>query len=78
MRLTDRQWEKIEHLIPDGTVVSDGKGRPRRGKREVLEGILWDVKKGARWRDLQKDYPPYQTCHRRFFSSGRKKVSLTR
>jgi transposase len=44
MRLTDKQWEKIEHLVPDGPVRSDGKGRPWRGKREVLEGILWIVK----------------------------------
>jgi hypothetical protein len=31
-----------------------------------LEGILWIVKTGARWKDLPKSYPPYQTCHRRF------------
>ena len=66
MRLTDKQWEKIQDLAPDGPVRSDGKGRPWRDKREVLEGILWIVKTGARWRDLPKDYPPYQTCHRRF------------
>jgi transposase len=66
MRLTDKQWEKIQDLVPDGPVRSDGKGRPWRDKREVLEGILWIVKTGARWRDLPKDYPPYQTCHRRF------------
>ena len=66
MRLSDKQWEKIEHLVPDGPVRSDGKGRAGRDKREVLEGILWIVKTGARWRDLPKDYPPYQTCHRRF------------
>jgi transposase len=66
MRLTDKQWEKIEYLVPDGPVRGDGKGRPWRDKREVLEGILWIVKMGVRWRDLPKDYPPYQTCHRRF------------
>jgi transposase len=66
MRLTDKQWEKIQDLIPDGPVRRDGKGRPWKDKREVLEGILWIVKTGARWRGLPKDYPPYQTCHRRF------------
>lgn len=66
MRLTAKQWEKIKGLVPDGPVRSDGKGRPWKDKREVLEGILWIVKTGARWRDLPKDYPPYQTCHRRF------------
>ena len=66
MRLNDKRWEKIEHLVPDGIVRSDGKGRPWKDKRDVLEGILWVVKTGARWKDLPKEYPPYQTCHRRF------------
>ena len=53
-------------MVPDGNVRGDGKGRPWKDKREVLEGILWIVKTGARWQDLPKEYPPYQTCHRRF------------
>jgi transposase len=66
MKLTEKQWEKIQDLVPDGDRRSDGKGRPWKDKRAVLEGILWIVKTGARWKDLPKDYPPYQTCHRRF------------
>jgi transposase len=66
MRLSDKQWGKIEDLIPVGPRRPDGRGRPWRDNREVLEGILWVVKTGARWRDLPKEYPPYQTCHRRF------------
>ena len=66
MKLTEKQWEKIEHLVPDGAVREDGKGRPWADKRRVLEGILWIVKTGARWRDLPNIYPSYQTCHRRF------------
>lgn len=66
MKLSDKQWEKIEHLVPDGAVREDGRGRPWKDKRAVLEGVLWIVKTGARWQDLPKQYPPYQTCHRRF------------
>ena len=66
MKLSEKQWEKIGHLVPDGAVRKDGKGRPWADKRRVLEGILWIVKTGARWRDMPKEYPPYQTCHRRF------------
>jgi len=66
MKLSEKQWEKIQDLVPDGAVREDGRGRPWSGKRRVLEGILWIVKTGARWRDLPSDYPPYQTCHRRF------------
>ena len=32
----------------------------------MLDGVLWILKTGARWQDLPKTYPPYQTCHRRF------------
>lgn len=66
MRLSDKQWEKIQDLIPEGPRRPDGRGRPWRDNREVLEGILWVVKTGVRWRDLPREYPPYQTCHRRF------------
>ena len=41
-------------------------GRPWRGNREVLDGILWVLRTGAPWRDLPEKYPSYQTCHRRF------------
>ncbi|WP_202923811.1 IS5 family transposase [Pontibacter fetidus] len=66
MKLTDKQWGKLKDLIPDGARRADGKGRPWRDKREVLEGILWILKTGAQWSHLPAIYPPYQTCHRRF------------
>jgi transposase len=66
MELNDKQWEKIKDLVPEGLRRSDGKGRPWRDKREVLDGILWIVRTGAPWKDLPERYPPYQTCHRRF------------
>lgn len=66
MDLTDEQWEILEPLIPHPPRRSDGKGRPRRDPRDVLNGILWILRTGAPWRDLPERYPPYQTCHRRF------------
>ena len=66
MRLTDEQWTVIKPLIPELPKRADKRGRPWRSNREVLEGILWVLKTGARWCDLPKSYPPYQTCHRRF------------
>jgi len=64
--LSDKQWEKIKDLVPEGVRRADGKGRPWRDKREVLEGVLWILRTGAPWKDLPERYPPYQTCHRRF------------
>jgi transposase len=66
MRLTDEQWELLEPLIPAPPCRPDGRGRPWRDKRSVPEGILWVLRSGARWKDLPRDYPSYQTCHRRF------------
>jgi len=64
--LSDIQWSIIEPLLPKPKRRADGKGRPRRTNREVMNGILWILRSGARWYDLPERYPPYQTCHRRY------------
>ena len=66
MELTDEQWSVLEPLIPALSRRSDGRGRPWRESRAVLDGMLWILKTGARWQDLPERYPPHQTCHRRF------------
>jgi transposase len=66
MELTNEQWLQIQDLIPDPRKRADGKGRPARDKRQVMEGVLWILRTGAPWKDLPKRFPPYQTCHRRF------------
>src|SRR5438093_6080768 len=51
VRLTDEQWSKIGPLLP--RMPRGGKGgRPWVDHREVIDGILWVLKTGARWRDL--------------------------
>lgn len=64
--LSDEQWAIIEPLIPPLPRRQDGRGRPWRDNHEVLNGILWILRSGARWKDLPERFPPYQTCHRRF------------
>ena len=64
--LTDAQWEILDCLIPEPPRRKDGRGRPWRGRREVLDGILFILRTRAPWADLPERYPPYQTCHRRF------------
>ncbi len=66
MDLTDEQWTVISPLIPDLPKRPDGKGRPWRDSREVMNGILWILRTGAPWHDMPDRFPPYQTCHRRF------------
>lgn len=63
--LTDAQWEIIEDLFPWAPPGDEG-GRPAVKPRECLEGILWVLRTGARWKDLPKHFPSKSTCHLRF------------
>ena len=51
--LSDAQWEKIEPLLP--RPKRRRRGRPPKDPRVVLEGILWVLKTGARWRDIPRE-----------------------
>jgi transposase len=62
--LTDEQWERIAPHLPEHAPSPKG-GRPRADDRECLEGILWLLRAGARWRDIPLDLPSGSTCWRR-------------
>jgi transposase len=64
-QLSDEQWLLIADLFPDKPPSELG-GRPRRAARECVEGILWVLRSGARWRDLPAHFPSPPTCWRRF------------
>jgi transposase len=59
--LRDDQWALIAPLLPPPKV----RGRPRADDRRTINGILWVLRSGARWRDLPRDYGSPSTCHRR-------------
>ena len=65
--LTDQKWFLIAPLFEKADEIQT-RGRPARPAREVLNGVLWILRSGARWADLPDRFPPYQTCHRRFQS----------
>ena len=65
MKLTEKQWQVVAPLFAEADRTGKA-GRPPVPARDVLNGVLWILKTGARWKDLPRDYPPYQTCHRRF------------
>jgi transposase len=65
VRLTDTQWAKIEPLLPPMPRSQRG-GRPWASHRAVVDGIVWVLKTGARWRDLPAEYPSPSTCWRRW------------
>ena len=66
MELTDEQWNILRPLIPKPRLRADGRGRPWRDNRQVLNGILWSLRTGAQWHDMPDRYPSPATCHRRF------------
>jgi transposase len=64
-QLSDEQWQLISDLFPVPKPDPRG-GRPRAASRQCLEGILWVLRSGARWKDLPRCFPSYATCWRRF------------
>lgn len=60
--LTDEQFERIEKLLPE----VDGRGRPYKDHRKVINGIFWVLRSGAPWRDLPDRYGAWKTVYDRF------------
>jgi transposase len=53
--LTNAQWEILDSLIPQPTPRSDGRGRPWKDRRAVLNGILWILRTSAPWADVPRN-----------------------
>jgi transposase len=76
VELTDEQWTKISPHLPKAGAKPKG-GRPRADDRACMEGILWVLRTGARWKDMPDQYPAYATCWRRLGAWERADVWLT-
>jgi len=63
VRLCDRQWSKIESLLPPATRTG---GRNAKPHRAMVEAMLWVLRTGAPWRDLPSAYGPWQSVYTRF------------
>jgi transposase len=62
LRINDKQWQRIQQMIPDGKPG----GRPILERRTILDGILWILRTGAPWRDLPEEFGKWQTVWRLF------------
>src|SRR5688572_16296231 len=61
-RLSDEQWQQIQDLLP-----RNGKrGGQWRDHRLMIDGILWVLSDGGRWRNLPTEFGPWQTAFDRF------------
>ncbi|MET7989133.1 IS5 family transposase [Streptomyces sp. NPDC005281] len=74
--LSDEQWAALEPLLPITAL-----GRPMVGRRRLIDGVRWRVRTGAPWRDLPREYGPWQTVYgffRRWQRDGTWSALLTR
>ena len=61
--LTDAEWNILEPLLPQ-ILPKKKRTRPSNWtKREILNGILYQLKNGCNWEDLPKDLPPSSTVY---------------
>jgi transposase len=61
IRLTERQWAFIRHLLPPPAHT----GRPRADDRRTIEAILYVLVTGCRWQDLPREFGAPTTAWRR-------------
>ena len=61
--LSDKDWMIMEPLLSSLLTVSGSGRRSRWSNRELLNGMLYQLKNGCNWVDLPKDYPPYSTVY---------------
>lgn len=62
LKLSESQWACICPLLP----AHNREGRPRADDRRTVEGILYVLRTGCRWKDLPREYGSSVTCWRRF------------
>jgi len=65
--LTEKQWKIIGPMLPEPAVSAKGGQKPA-DNRACLEGILWLLRSGARWKDIPAEFPSGATCWQRFKS----------
>ncbi len=61
--LTDPEGEILEPLLVE-ILPQKKRTRPSNWtKRDILDGIFYQLKNGCNWEDLPKDLPPYSTVY---------------
>jgi transposase len=55
--LSDKEWEIIQPLLP----IKKRTRPPQWSKRQILDGVFYQLKNGCNWGDLPSDLPPYST-----------------
>ncbi|PZD74013.1 hypothetical protein C1752_01580 [Acaryochloris thomasi RCC1774] len=61
--LTDKEWEIVEPLLLQLLPAKKQTRSSHWTKRELFDGILYQLKNGCNWADLPKDLPPYSAVY---------------
>jgi transposase len=67
-RLSDAPYELIQDLLP----ANGSRGGPWKDHRTMIDGILWALSDGGRWRNLPAEFGPWQSVYDRFRNWTRK------
>ncbi len=71
--LKDKEWAKIEHLVPQqrsGGGGTQGGRPPKYDRREIMNALFYMTKAGCTWRMLPHDLPPWEVVYM-YFSQWR-------
>ena len=63
--LTELEWKSIRVFLP--AERSGRAGRPWVSHRRVINGILWVLCSGGRWKDIPAEYGKHKTIYNRFY-----------
>ena len=61
--LSDAEWAILEPRLRE-ILPKKKQTRPSNwSQREIIDGILYQLKNGCNWQDLPRDLPPYSTVY---------------
>lgn len=66
--LTDKQWARLERVLPRQKTGPESIG----GDRLFIEAVLYRAKTGLPWRDLPERFGPWKSVYNRFANWARK------
>ena len=61
--LSDAEWEIVELLLLELLPKKKKTRPPKWTNRQIINGILYQLKNGCNWCDLPRDLPPYSTVY---------------
>jgi transposase len=61
--LKDREWEVLEPVLKQALPPKQQTRPLAWSYRQLLDGMLYQLKSGCNWEDLPKDLPPYSTVY---------------